>query len=169
MKPLHLFVIALICIAAAVAMPASAGPADIAVTSSTLDPSVLMKGDTGTLTVEVKNNGADSVAVRSARLYGSGVVGLSDSYPSVGDIGAGTTKTFTFTVRADGARGRSTPSSSSTSRTAATSATRSRSRSRIPPSPHRSSGSLTPSLKEERPTSPSGSATPARTAYPASR
>ncbi|NQS78902.1 MAG: hypothetical protein HQQ74_09465, partial [Methanoculleus bourgensis] len=42
---------------------------------------------------------------RSARLYGSGVVALSDSYPSVGDIGAGTTKTFTFTVRADGGEG----------------------------------------------------------------
>jgi len=105
MKLLHLVIISLICIVAAAAMPASAGPADVAVTSSTIDPSILMKGDTGTLTVEVKNNGADSVSIRSARLYGSGVVGLSDSYPSVGDIGAGTTKTFTFTVRADGGEG----------------------------------------------------------------
>lgn len=105
MKPHNLVVILLICIAAATVTPASAGPADVTVTSSTLDPSVLMKGDVGTLTVEIKNNGADGVAIRSARLYGSGVVGLSDPYPSVGDIGAGTTKTFTFTVRADGGEG----------------------------------------------------------------
>ncbi|NLM81742.1 MAG: hypothetical protein GX191_03750 [Candidatus Methanoculleus thermohydrogenotrophicum] len=105
MQPLRLVIISLICIIAAVAVPASAGPADIAVTSFTVDPSVLMKGDTGMLTVEIKNNGADSVSIRSARLYGSGVVALSDSYPAVGDIGSGTTKTFTFTVRADGGEG----------------------------------------------------------------
>ncbi len=105
MKPFNLIIVALICITAGLVAPATAGPADVTVTSSSIDPSVLMKGDVGSLTVEIKNNGADSVAIRSARLYGSGVVALSDSYPSVGDIGAGTTKTFTFTVRADGGEG----------------------------------------------------------------
>ncbi|MCE5338818.1 MAG: hypothetical protein LLF90_09055 [Methanomicrobiaceae archaeon] len=105
MKLLHLTIMSLICAVAVVAIPASAGPADITVTSSTLDPSVLMKGDTGTLTVEIKNNGAGSVTIKSARLFGNGVVALSDSYPSVGEIGAGNAKTFTFTVRADGGEG----------------------------------------------------------------
>ena len=105
MKLLHLTIISLLCAVAVVAIPASAGPADIAVTSSAIDPSVLMKGDTGTLTVTIQNNGADPVSIKSARLYGSGVVGLSDSYPSVGEIGAGNAKTFTFTVRADGGEG----------------------------------------------------------------
>ncbi len=105
MKPLHLFIVALLCAVAVVAGPAQAGPADITVTSSATDPPVLMKGDTGTLTVTIQNNGAESVAIKSARLFGSGVVALSDPYPSVGEIGAGNAKTFTFTVRADGGEG----------------------------------------------------------------
>ena len=105
MKPFNLIIIALICIAAGLVAPATAGTADVVVTSSTIDPPVLMKGDVGTLTVEIMNNGAEPVAIRNARLYGSGVVALSDAYPSVGDIGAGTTKRFTFTVRADGGEG----------------------------------------------------------------
>lgn len=105
MKLLRLYLLSLVCIIAAVATPASAGPADLTVTSSTIDPPVLMKGDTGTLTVEIKNNGLETVTVRSARLYGDGVVALSDSYPSVGDIGAGNSKAFTFTVRADAGEG----------------------------------------------------------------
>ncbi|MFA5613400.1 MAG: hypothetical protein WC993_02905 [Methanoculleus sp.] len=105
MKPFNLIIIALICIAAGLVAPATAGTADVVVTSSTIDPPVLMKGDVGTLTVEIMNNGAEPVAIRNARLYGSGVVALSDAYPSVGDIGAGTTKTFTFTIRADGGEG----------------------------------------------------------------
>jgi conserved repeat domain len=105
MKPIHLAIITLFCAVLAVVGPASAGPADITVTSSATDPPVLMKGDTGTLTVTIQNNGPDTVAIRSARLYGSGVVPLSDSYASVGEIGAGNSKTFTFTVRADGGEG----------------------------------------------------------------
>ena len=105
MKPLYLVIVSLVCAVAAVAGPASAGPADITVTSSSIDPPVLMKGDTGMLTVTIQNNGADPVSIKSARLFGSGVVALSDSYPSVGEIGAGNAKTFTFTVRADAGEG----------------------------------------------------------------
>jgi hypothetical protein len=105
MRPIYLAIITLLCAVLAVAGPASAAPADLTVTSSSLDPVVLMKGDTGTLTVTIQNTGAETVAIRSARLYGSGVVPLSDPYPSVGEIGAGNTKTFTFTVRADGGEG----------------------------------------------------------------
>lgn len=105
MKPLNVLIISLLCAAMAFTAPASAGPADIAVVSSSLDPSVLMKGDTGTLTVTIQNTGAETVAIRSARLYGSGVVPLSEPYPSVGEIGTGNSKTFTFSVRADGGEG----------------------------------------------------------------
>jgi len=105
MRPIYLAIITLLCAVLAVAGPASAAPADLTVTSSSLDPAVLMKGDTGMLTVTIQNNGAEPVAIRSARLHGSGVVPLSDPYPSVGEIGAGNTKTFTFTVRADGGEG----------------------------------------------------------------
>jgi len=105
MKPIYLAIITLFCAVIAFAAPASAAPADIAVTSSSLDPSVLMKGDTATLTIAIQNTGAETVAIRSARLYGSGVVPLSEPYPSVGELGAGNSKTFTFTVRADGGEG----------------------------------------------------------------
>ncbi|MFA7198893.1 MAG: hypothetical protein WC093_06345, partial [Methanoculleus sp.] len=105
MKPRNLIILSLLCAVVALAGPASAGPADVTVTSFSLDPPVLMKGDTGTLTVSIANHGAEPVAVRSARLYGSGVVPLSEPYPSVGDIGAGINRTFTFTVRADGGEG----------------------------------------------------------------
>ncbi len=105
MKLLYLLITALICAVAIIAGPVSAGPADITVISSSIDPAVLMKGDTGTLTVVIKNNGADSVAIKNVRLYNAGVVATSDPYPSVGEIGAGNNKTFTFTVRADGGEG----------------------------------------------------------------
>ena len=96
MRPLYFIIISLVCALAAFTGPASAGPADITVTSSSIDPPVLMKGDTGMLTIAIQNNGAESVAIRSARLFGSGVVPLSDSYPAVGELGAKNTKTFTF-------------------------------------------------------------------------
>lgn len=105
MKPLNVLIISLLCAAIALVAPVSAAPADLTVVSSSLDPMVLMKGDTGTLTVVIQNNGAEPVAIRNARLYGSGVVPLSDPYPSVGELGAGNSKTFTFTVRADGGEG----------------------------------------------------------------
>jgi hypothetical protein len=105
MRPLYFVIISLVCALAAFTGPASAGPADITVTSSSIDPPILMKGDTGMLTIAIQNNGAEPVAIRSARLFGSGVVPLSDSYPAVGELGAKNTKTFTFTVRADGGEG----------------------------------------------------------------
>ncbi|MFA7562465.1 MAG: CARDB domain-containing protein [Methanoculleus sp.] len=109
MKPLNTLIISLLCAVMMLAAPISAAPADIAVTSSSLDPQVLMRGDTGTLAVTIQNSGTESVAIRSARLYGSGVVPLSDSYLQVGALGAGNSRTFTFTVRADGDEGISYP------------------------------------------------------------
>jgi hypothetical protein len=65
----------------------------------------MMSGDTGTLTIVVQNNGADPVAIQSARLYGKGVVPTTDPYLAVGEIGGGNTRSFTFTVRADAGEG----------------------------------------------------------------
>ena len=81
--------------------PALAAPGDVTVTSVAVDPAVLMPGDAGTLTVAVRNTGPSAVPVGGARLYGNGVVPVSDPYPSVGVIGAGLNRTFTFAVRAD--------------------------------------------------------------------
>ncbi len=85
--------------------PVSAGPADVTVTSFEIDPPVLMKGDTGTITVVVQNAGTTTVPVTRAKLYGDGIGVLSDPYPAVGDIGAGNSKTFTFSIRADAPEG----------------------------------------------------------------
>ena len=83
------------------ASPAVAGPEDVTVTSVAVDPVVLMQDDSGTITVVVQNNGPTPVQVGRARLYGDGVVPVSEPYPSVGVIGAGTGRTFSFAVRAD--------------------------------------------------------------------
>ncbi|HQD26289.1 COG1361 S-layer family protein [Methanoculleus thermophilus] len=105
MKPLYIAIISIFCIVAALTGPAGAASADVTVVSSTLDPQVLMKGDTGTLTIVIQNTGSETVSIKSARLYGNGVVPLSEPYLAVGDLGAGNSKTFTFTVRADGGEG----------------------------------------------------------------
>ncbi|MGE4374708.1 COG1361 S-layer family protein [Methanoculleus receptaculi] len=104
MKDLYIFILAL-SVALALASPVAAATADIAVVSSSLDPPVMMSGDTGTLTIVVQNNGADPVAIQSARLYGKGVVPTTDPYLAVGEIGGGNTRSFTFTVRADAGEG----------------------------------------------------------------
>ena len=76
--------------------------AQIAVTDVSIDPAVLMRGDTGTIMVEITNNGEESVAISRAMLYSSDLTVLNDqTYGSVGAIGAGNTMKFTFTVRAD--------------------------------------------------------------------
>jgi hypothetical protein len=78
----------------------------IAVTSVTVNPGTLMRGDTGTVTVEIKNTGETGVAISRAKLYPDGIAVINDkTYDSVGIIGPGNTMSFTFTVRADTADG----------------------------------------------------------------
>lgn len=80
--------------------------AQVSVTDVTITPDVLMKGDTATVSVTVKNTGDDSVAISRATLTGTGIAVLnSQTYDAVGDIGPGTTKTFTFTIQATGSDG----------------------------------------------------------------
>jgi hypothetical protein len=84
--------------------PVGAAAADVTVTSSRLSPPVLMRGDTATLTITLANGGSDAVGVKRVFLLGvpQKVIPLNDPYQTVGDIGAGTSRTFTFLLRADG-------------------------------------------------------------------
>jgi hypothetical protein len=90
----------------AVAQDESAAAAQVTVTDVQIDPTVFMQGDTGTITVEITNNGASSVAISRATLLDGGVALINEgSYDSVGSIGAGNKLQFTFTVRTDGPDG----------------------------------------------------------------
>jgi hypothetical protein len=78
----------------------------IAITRVTVSPETLMRGDTGTVTVEIKNTGGSSVTISRAELYSDGIAIVNDkTYDSVGVIGPGNAIPFTFTVRADTADG----------------------------------------------------------------
>ncbi|MCQ8893494.1 MAG: hypothetical protein NQU46_02520 [Methanolinea sp.] len=75
--------------------------AQVMVTNVTIRPQVFMVGDTGTITVEVINNGAQSVAIRRVTLYDESIRVESHSYDTTQYLGAGNRMSFTFTVRAD--------------------------------------------------------------------
>ena len=78
----------------------------IAVTGVTVNPDTLMRGDMGTVTVDIKNTGETGVAISRAELYPNGISVINDkTYDAVGVIGPGNTMSFTFTVRADAADG----------------------------------------------------------------
>ncbi|QYZ78287.1 hypothetical protein E2N92_01990 [Methanofollis formosanus] len=80
--------------------------AQVAITGVAVDPGVLMKGDTGTVTVTVTNNGQTSVPIARAALLGNDLsVQDSGIYSSVSNLGAGNSMDFTFTVQADTADG----------------------------------------------------------------
>jgi hypothetical protein len=83
------------------ATQASSPEAQIAVTGVTVSPEVFMHGDTGTVTVEIKNTGESDVAISRAKLFTNGIAVVNDkTYDSVGTIGPGNTLSFTFTVKA---------------------------------------------------------------------
>lgn len=79
----------------------AAAAAQVAVTKVTLNPEVFFEDDTGIVTVEITNNGAESVAIRRATLYGGEVSVLSQPYDTTTVIGAGNRMTFSFTIIAD--------------------------------------------------------------------
>lgn len=71
------------------------------VVSTSLEPPVLMRGDTGTLTVEVANTGTAPVRARNAALLPDGPITVSgDPYATVGEIGAGSSIPFSFQIQA---------------------------------------------------------------------
>lgn len=74
----------------------------IAVTDITINPGVLMRGDTGTITVEITNTGTEGVAISRAELYSNDLGVINDqTYDSVGVLGSGISTSFTFTVKAN--------------------------------------------------------------------
>jgi hypothetical protein len=81
------------------------GP-QVAVSSYRLDPQVLVKGDTGVVTVQVTNSGSESVHINSARLAGGAEVSVIQSPDQTqGSITTGNTVTYVYKVRAEGSDG----------------------------------------------------------------
>lgn len=82
----------------------------LAVVSTAIDPPVLMRGDRGTLTIEVANTGTTPVrASRAALLPDAPILVANDPYVTVGEIGAGNRMTFSFTVTAGSPDGTAYP------------------------------------------------------------
>lgn len=76
--------------------------AQITVTAVRIDPEVMIRGDTATITVEIINNGDENVPISRATLRDKELIVVDENtYASVGTIGAGNQLEFTFTVRAD--------------------------------------------------------------------
>ena len=95
-----------LCICAILAVPVmaqenSAAAAQVAVTNISIDPAIFFEDDTGIVNIEITNNGAESVAIRRATIYGGDVTVLSQSYDTTTVIGAGNRMTFSFTIKAD--------------------------------------------------------------------
>jgi hypothetical protein len=78
----------------------------VVVSRVTIDPSVMMDGDTGSITVNVMNTGTQAVDINRATLYPDGVVLLNEgAYETLVTLGPGNSRDFTFQVRAKGTGG----------------------------------------------------------------
>ncbi|MHC1626122.1 MAG: COG1361 S-layer family protein [Methanoculleaceae archaeon] len=93
--------IGLFCLALVLVPAVRAGTADVTVTGTDLEPEVLMRGDLGTLSVTVTNTGSEAVEIARALLFDRDIDLIRNPYPSVGDLGAGNSRTFDFVIRAD--------------------------------------------------------------------
>jgi len=89
----------LVCLISA-GVGAASTDAQLVVTNYSLDPTYLISGDTGKLTVTVKNTGDSAVSIHSADLE-SPCTGFkilnTEAYDTVGLLGSGDSATFTFT------------------------------------------------------------------------
>lgn len=101
-----LFLMAL-CSIAVLGIPVSAqgGPAaaaaQVTVTNVSIDPEIFFEDDIGIVTVEITNNGVESVAIRRATLYAGDVTVLSQPYDTTTVIGGGNRMKFSFTIQAN--------------------------------------------------------------------
>ena len=78
----------------------------VVVSKITIDPSVMMDGDTGSITINVLNTGTEAVDINRATMYPDGVVLLNEgAYESLVTLGPGNSRDFAFQVRATGAGG----------------------------------------------------------------
>jgi hypothetical protein len=101
MKHFGLTLILLLCCCAGI-VSAQDSSAQVSVTAVSIDPAVLMRGDTATITVVITNSGTTAVAISRATLLDTDITLLNEqAYASVGDIGAANSMAFTFSVRAD--------------------------------------------------------------------
>jgi hypothetical protein len=99
------FLAAVLLLVGVPALAIDIGP-QVAVSSYRLDPPVLVKGDTGVVTVQVMNSGPESVYINSARLSGGAAVSVIQSPDETqGTITAGNTVTHVYKVRAEGSDG----------------------------------------------------------------
>jgi len=87
--------------AAAAQDPGSDAAAQVTVTSISLEPGIFFEDDTGIITIEITNNGFESVAIRRATMYDADISVLSSSYDTTTTVGAGNSMQFSFTVKAD--------------------------------------------------------------------
>lgn len=94
-------ILAMIMPAAAISQESEAAAAQVTVTDISLDPQVFIEDDTGTISVEVTNNGVSGVAIRRATLHDEDIIMLSNPYDTATSVGGGNSLKFIFTVRAD--------------------------------------------------------------------
>jgi hypothetical protein len=74
----------------------------VTVTDAVIEPSVLMTGDVGLLTVTVENTGTNNVVISDGRLISKELTVLNpDTYQSTRTIGAGTKMQFSFSIVAN--------------------------------------------------------------------
>jgi len=73
----------------------------IDVTGITLSPEVFMRGDTGTVTVEIENTGESAVSIGRAKLFAPSGITVTNYkiYDTVGTLGPGHSMSFTYSVR----------------------------------------------------------------------
>ncbi|NYT07048.1 MAG: hypothetical protein GKC05_02155 [Methanomicrobiales archaeon] len=81
--------------------PGAEAAAQVTVTSISLEPTIFFEDDTGIITIEITNNGFESVAIRRATMYDADISILSSSYDTTTTVGAGNSMQFSFTVKAD--------------------------------------------------------------------
>lgn len=111
MKIPHSFLIGalvLILLCAGAAAPAAAEvTGQVSVISLTMDPEVLMPGDTAIVTAVIKNSGTTSVPIGRALIMGVNEVYSSEdkAYNSVGMLGPGDEMTITFPITSRGSVG----------------------------------------------------------------
>jgi len=87
--------------AAAAQDPGADAAAQVTVTSISIEPGIFFEDDTGIITIEITNNGFESVAIRRATMYDADISVLSSSYDTTTTVGAGNSMQFSFTVKAD--------------------------------------------------------------------
>ena len=78
----------------------------VVVSKVTIDPSVMMTGDTGSITVTVLDTGTEAVEINRATLFPDGVVLLNEAaYENLITLGPNNSRDFAFQVRATGTGG----------------------------------------------------------------